>query len=986
MAEFLEQLDAWPLGTPLPKDAIFMMGSASLQNQFRIDASQLPTAAAATSTALYVRKTRAEMVALQQEDKLQIGVTYLVSGRTAGRPPIAVQAIDTDQISPFAARLEADGTVSACVYSLADDTDSLWTNAGLTATSLKGLLEQGTGIDIAVVGGKVRISGQTVSQPVAPRNPRTDDVANIFYHDLVVGFPSPSDYELEKSAEEAGYSVHADAYVQDGKVYFPGMSGPHPAGSVRSRVVASGNRPAGMSVANLVAFTGPVVVVVPGPTLTQAQPASGLVGAQVILTGTNLTGAIVAFNGTAAAPVSITATQIVVPVPAGATSGNITATTNAGTATLYFTVTAPAANVLPVANAGSATSITLPTNSVVLNGAGTDADGTITGYLWEQTIGPNQATGLPSTQAQIVAGALVQGTYQFKLTVTDNKGGTGTSTVQITVNAATVTGNAFKTGVSGDSIMTNNYGTPGTPTLIQQHYAGLPEYKGMIANYSQNGHTIQQQIDALAAAPFAYDSTVDTFWLVEVLVNDCGQYATDTTTPTATILTNIQNKLIALHQAIRARGPRVKTIACTALSVGIIVGQTYPESVRQRQQELVQRMNAWIRLNFRTALGAECLADRQSDFAFDTLEDTSNTTYYQDNVHPTQAGRERDAPICWGAIDAARNGLHVIVEGQRDSSVNLNYSTVAVQENYRIVESENLGEWEFPAGTGAAGDQGVGTTYYDGYAGSKAGAFTNTAGVIWQLTETCSRVQIGALRGANTGIWRLRISRTSDGGIVYNQTRSQADSTTAYNTTTSLTSDFFLDSGDLPMASYRIEMVAESKPVSFDFARLKVGAGSVTPPAETGVPAGFTGIVAPLSIEDSDSRVVYTVTNAPDGGWLTYPTGQGSAGAIKYSSPGNGTCIDAAYSSTNGGQFYGQGVRIKTPTAGGGAAFEVLIDGVVRAEGTCDNPDGVLTASAVRATATAVNGVGVHTWQVRIKASAYSFSQSNLFCDVVEFF
>jgi streptogramin lyase len=70
------------------------------------------------------------------------------------------------------------------------------------------------------------------------------------------------------------------------------------------------------------------------PTITHITPPSGEVGTQVTITGQNLPGASkVAFNGTVATVVSDTATTIVAIVPAGATTGSISVTTLAGTAT-----------------------------------------------------------------------------------------------------------------------------------------------------------------------------------------------------------------------------------------------------------------------------------------------------------------------------------------------------------------------------------------------------------------------------------------------------------------------------------------------------------------------------------------------------------------------------------------------------------------------------------------------------------------------------
>src|SRR6266700_701896 len=63
------------------------------------------------------------------------------------------------------------------------------------------------------------------------------------------------------------------------------------------------------------------------PTITSLSPTSGAVGASVTITGTNFGStqgtSTVKFNRTAATPTSWSATSIVVPVPAGATTGNV---------------------------------------------------------------------------------------------------------------------------------------------------------------------------------------------------------------------------------------------------------------------------------------------------------------------------------------------------------------------------------------------------------------------------------------------------------------------------------------------------------------------------------------------------------------------------------------------------------------------------------------------------------------------------------------
>jgi len=94
-----------------------------------------------------------------------------------------------------------------------------------------------------------------------------------------------------------------------------------------------------------------------------------------------------------------------------------------------------AANQNPVANAGGNKTITLPTNSIILSGIGTDADGSITSYIWTKVSGPAAALTNANTP-NLGLTALVQGVYVFQLTVTDNNSATASSQATVTVNAA----------------------------------------------------------------------------------------------------------------------------------------------------------------------------------------------------------------------------------------------------------------------------------------------------------------------------------------------------------------------------------------------------------------------------------------------------------------------------------------------------------------------------------------------------------------------
>jgi|GEM_PF-6950661 parallel beta-helix repeat protein len=99
-------------------------------------------------------------------------------------------------------------------------------------------------------------------------------------------------------------------------------------------------------------------------------------------------------------------------------------------------------NQAPTADAGPDQTITLPTNTVTLNGTGNDPDGSITGYNWARISGPN-GSGLvqQANSASTQVTGLTAGTFVYRLTVTDNAGATASSDVTVTVNPESVGSN-----------------------------------------------------------------------------------------------------------------------------------------------------------------------------------------------------------------------------------------------------------------------------------------------------------------------------------------------------------------------------------------------------------------------------------------------------------------------------------------------------------------------------------------------------------------
>ena len=81
------------------------------------------------------------------------------------------------------------------------------------------------------------------------------------------------------------------------------------------------------------------------------------------------------------------------------------------------------ANKPPIAVAGPDHTITLPTDSVLLNGsASNDPDGRIIAWQWANISGPSSFNIGNANSVQAKATHLAEGVYQFELTVTDSLG------------------------------------------------------------------------------------------------------------------------------------------------------------------------------------------------------------------------------------------------------------------------------------------------------------------------------------------------------------------------------------------------------------------------------------------------------------------------------------------------------------------------------------------------------------------------------------
>jgi hypothetical protein len=217
-------------------------------------------------------------------------------------------------------------------------------------------------------------------------------------------------------------------------------------GIYRFRLTVTDN--SGVTASATMQVTVNPVAVVPGP------PSANAGGDQTITLPTNsvtLTGSGTESNGTIVsytwvktsgpAPGTLTtpgqAQTTVTGLVQGVYTFRLTVTDNSGiTATDVITVTVnpdpTPVNQSPVAVAGP--NQTTSATSVALDGSASyDPDGTITKYNWQQTSGAGGVTINGAGTATPNISGLTTGVYTFMLTVTDNAGATGSSSVTITV-------------------------------------------------------------------------------------------------------------------------------------------------------------------------------------------------------------------------------------------------------------------------------------------------------------------------------------------------------------------------------------------------------------------------------------------------------------------------------------------------------------------------------------------------------------------------
>jgi hypothetical protein len=234
------------------------------------------------------------------------------------------------------------------------------------------------------------------------------------------------------------------------------------------------------------------------PSITSLNPASGQVGTSVTITGTNFGSpqgtSTVTFNGTAAGTAtSWNATTIVIPVPTGATTGNVIVTVG-GVASngVKFTITGPPASVTATAGTpqsatintafGTALQVTVrdasnnPVNAVTVTFAAptSGASGTFAGGL---NTAVTNASGV-ATSATFTANATAGGPY----TVTASVAGVATPASFSLTNLSASPAKVAVTSGSGQSAVINTAFT--APLVATVTDSGNNPVSGVVVTFT----------------------------------------------------------------------------------------------------------------------------------------------------------------------------------------------------------------------------------------------------------------------------------------------------------------------------------------------------------------------------------------------------------------------------------------------------------------------------------------------------------------------
>lgn len=360
----------------------------------------------------------------------------------------------------------------------------------------------------------------------------------------------------------------------------------------------------------------------------------------------------------------------------------------------------------------------------------------------------------------------------------------------------------------GDSMFAKNSGMTDADT-VQGHLSPTlnPTRYGGFYNSAVGGHTIKQ---ALANVKTEIDDRKDTIsferHVVLVLLG------------INTLYQAIHNQGMTAQQAFDLAKADLTSYHVGRYNAGII-SAAFTLTATQNPayaashpaiEEARQKLNAWIRVNWRSVLKAGILVDLDADEILGGYEAVLNTTYYQsDRIHWTQEGRKRAAMIIRQQLDNLP-----LTDPVADPVSQVTDYMMTVESNHSSVSKS--GTWTL--------GEGIYHYSYD-------------TGAYLEFTYSCSRVRLKMPVFPDGGEFDVLIDgQPAGGGNCYATAAGQ---------------EIRYDSGDIPAGTHTIRMTKRGTDTS----------------KRIGLDALFYQVAAPLELDNTlltwkKTGAVSTVTDS----------------------------------------------------------------------------------------------------------------------------
>jgi hypothetical protein len=216
-----------------------------------------------------------------------------------------------------------------------------------------------------------------------------------------------------------------------------------------------------------------------------------------------------------------------------------------------------AVNKLPIALAGPDQIITLPTDSISLDGsASSDPDGKISAWLWTKISGPASFAIKNTTAPTTVVKKLTAGAYQFELTVTDDGGLSARDTLRVIVDSVLTTNHPPVACAGADKVIT----LPTNADTLTGNCSTDPDNNIVVYLWTKVAGPSSVNITNANAVQTRVTNLVQGMYQFELKVTDAGQLFSKDTIQIVVNPTSL-NCDISLRQIINAQLVPIGTLS-----------------------------------------------------------------------------------------------------------------------------------------------------------------------------------------------------------------------------------------------------------------------------------------------------------------------------------------------------------------------------------------------------------------------------------------